>query len=167
MPVELFSERLCLREPVPSDDEALTALNADPEVMEFIEKGGRSAQQAADFLVRIRKQWSELGFGFLVVRERGSERIIGGAGLLVRAPGGPADVGYFLERASWGKGYATELAARLLRWAFEDLGRDQVFALVAPGNFASLRVLEKLGMTFDATVDKGTLRYRVWRDGPK
>ena len=49
-------------------------------------------------------------------------------------------------RAAWGRGIATEAAARLLRHAFEVHQLDRLMAVIMAGNTASKRVLEKLGM---------------------
>ena len=46
----------------------------------------------------------------------------------------------------WGKGYATEAAAGMLEFAFEELELPLVYAGCAPDNHASRRVMEKLGM---------------------
>ena len=60
-------------------------------------------------------------------------------------PDGEIEIGYFLKRAAWGKGYATEAAQRLLRFAFEDSPLEVVVAVIDPGNKSSRRVLEKIG----------------------
>ncbi|HEX3701201.1 MAG TPA: GNAT family N-acetyltransferase, partial [Phenylobacterium sp.] len=58
------------------------------------------------------------------------------------------DIGYaYLARHS-GKGYATEAARVVLRHAREVLGLPKVAAITSPGNTASQRVLEKIGLRF-------------------
>jgi RimJ/RimL family protein N-acetyltransferase len=53
----------------------------------------------------------------------------------------------------WGRGYATEAAGACLDAAFAGLRLDEVIAIVAPGNAASVRVLEKIGMRPAGTRD--------------
>ena len=58
-------------------------------------------------------------------------------------------IGYILDPAHAGNGYATEIAARLLRICFEDLGVHRVTAGCFADNLASRRVLEKVGMQLE------------------
>ena len=60
-------------------------------------------------------------------------------------PDGEVEIGYFLKWTAWGRGYATEAADRLLRFAFEDSPLEEVVAVTDPGNRRSRRVLEKIG----------------------
>ncbi|KAA3633549.1 MAG: N-acetyltransferase [Proteobacteria bacterium] len=63
-----------------------------------------------------------------------------------RFPDADVEIGYLLKRAAWGMGYATEAAARLLRFAFEETPLDRVVAVTDPDNHASRRVLRKIGL---------------------
>ena len=60
------------------------------------------------------------------------------------------EIGYFVHPRHTGRGYATEGAGAMLRWAFEEAGFHRVFGRVEPRNVASARVLEKLGMRKEA-----------------
>ncbi len=64
-----------------------------------------------------------------------------------------ASLGYVFDAAAWGRGYATETAHAVLRWAFDTLDLNRVQAEADTRNVASARVLEKLGF-----VREGTLR---------
>lgn len=56
------------------------------------------------------------------------------------------EVGWHLKHAHWGKGYATEAAREMLRYAFEDAGLKEVYAIVYPQNTASIAVTRRLNM---------------------
>ena len=56
-----------------------------------------------------------------------------------------AALGFVLARAHWGHGLGSEAAREVLRYAFETLALEQVTAEAAARNFASLRILAKLG----------------------
>ncbi len=58
------------------------------------------------------------------------------------------EIGYRLPQSAWGKGYATEGAAALLRYGFETVGLDRIIGLTYPANKPSQRVLEKIGMKY-------------------
>ena len=53
----------------------------------------------------------------------------------------------------WGKGYATEAALAAVDFAFGRLGLDELVSFTVPGNSASRRVMEKLGMTHESARD--------------
>jgi RimJ/RimL family protein N-acetyltransferase len=71
---------------------------------------------------------------------------VGDCGIQLLEGGPDVELGFHLRRSAWGQGYATEAARSCLAAAFAGLGLDQVIAIVAPGNAASARVLEKIGM---------------------
>jgi len=70
------------------------------------------------------------------------------------------EIGWTLDRADWGRGYAPEAAREVLRFAFENLNAHRVVAFCHAENQASLRVMAKLGMQFE-----GRLRETRWLDG--
>jgi RimJ/RimL family protein N-acetyltransferase len=63
-----------------------------------------------------------------------------------------AALGYCLDDAAWGHGYATEAAHAVLRWAFDTLDLNRVQAEADTRNAASARVLEKLGFVLEGTL---------------
>lgn len=56
------------------------------------------------------------------------------------------EISYMLRTEEWGKGFATEIAKRLVRFAFDELQLNTVYATVDTDNYASIRILEKVGM---------------------
>jgi [ribosomal protein S5]-alanine N-acetyltransferase len=81
------------------------------------------------------------------IEHRADHKMIGRIGLSHYHPGDQrADLGYALNRRYWSKGYATEAAQTVLRYAFRDLRLNRVGALVLPDNAGSIRVLGKIGM---------------------
>ena len=63
-----------------------------------------------------------------------------------------AEVGYWLARACWGQGYATECLKALTVYGLETLRMDEIVAVCHPDNAASLRVLEKAGYRYQKTL---------------
>ena len=62
------------------------------------------------------------------------------------------EVGWRLARAAWGRGYASEGAREVLRFAFADLGLDEIVSFTA-GRTRSQRVMQRIGMTHDPADD--------------
>lgn len=60
---------------------------------------------------------------------------------------GPVQVGYILDKIYWGQGYATEMARRLLGYAFDTLQLESVIAITSEDHRGSRRVMEKIGMS--------------------
>jgi RimJ/RimL family protein N-acetyltransferase len=78
---------------------------------------------------------------------RKSGELIGAVTLRLVSAERRAELGYWIGRPWWGRGYATEAACRLVRYGFERLGLERVDAQHLSHNAASGRVMEKIGMT--------------------
>ena len=152
----LETERLRLRNWQPSDREPFAQINADPRVMEFLPK--RLTREESDAMVeRIESHFREKGFGLYAVELREGGRFIGYVGLhtpTFTAHFTPCvEIGWRLANDSWGRGLATEGALAVVRYAFENIGLDEIVSFTVPVNLRSIRVMEKIGMTRDADGD--------------
>ena len=151
----LRTERLVLRE-LTQDDAPfiLELLNSRGFVEGIGDRGVRTLEAARAYIDdRILGSYREHGFGMWLVMAEGEDVPVGLAGLVRRDVLDHPDVGYaFLERA-WGRGYAQEAAAGVLRHARGALGIGKILAIANPDNQASRRVLEKVGLRFVGVVD--------------
>ena len=77
--------------------------------------------------------------------ENETELLVGGIGLRLNAAERTGELGYWVGRAYWGHGVASEAAARLSRWALANLDIDRIEATAATENGASLSVLRRIG----------------------
>ena len=93
--------------------------------------------------------YRKYGFGRWACVEKASGRVIGFAGLKHLEDLAEVDLGYRLLPAYWGLGLATEAGRAILDYGWTHLQLSQVIALVVPENVASMRVLEKLGLSFE------------------
>jgi RimJ/RimL family protein N-acetyltransferase len=152
----LQTARLVLRPWRARDDlDALAAVNGDDEVMRWIPPfRAMTRAESAALLERIVAHWDEHGFGLWALEPRGDGAgCIGFAGLAV--PGflpqvlPSVEVGWRLSSAWWGRGLATEAARASIEYGFGTLGLSSVVSIIDPGNTASLRVADKLGMRRD------------------
>ncbi len=155
---EVRTARLLLRGWCDDDREPFAAMNADPEVMRWFPSPLSRAECDA-FVDRIIRAWADHGMGLWAVEPIDEEprRCVGFVGLAVPrfdAPFMPCvEVGWRLDRAVWGRGYAPEGARAALALAFGEHGIDEVVSMTAVGNTKSRRVMEKLGMTHDPADD--------------
>lgn len=99
----------------------------------------------------------ERGFGLCAVEVRQDHSFIGYVGLAVprfRAIFTPCvEIGWRLSAEYWGQGLATEGAQEMARYAFENLGLDELVSFTVPSNWRSRRVMQKLGMTHNPADD--------------
>ena len=89
------------------------------------------------------------------IREKESNKIVGSISLLFdrrREDVNSREMGYSLAKDCWGKGYMTEAAKEVLRFAFEELGLDQVGICTSRVNRRSQRIIEKCGFTYEGTI---------------
>lgn len=91
-------------------------------------------------------RWREQGFGQLGVFEKDSEKLIGYCGLQYFDNTPEVEIYYGFFKDFWGKSYATEAAKAMLRFGFEQTNLDKIAAGTHPDNFASQKVLQKIGL---------------------
>jgi len=160
MNLKLSSERLALRPFQPDDLDLCLEMFTDPEVVKYAD--GIMSESA------IRKEmlnWAKRGgngcIGIWCITDRLSGEKFGSVALLPipieeddtdfdlvvpgKMPDGDIEIGYFLKRSAWGRGFATEVCKRVLKFAFEETTLNEVVATFEEENTASRHVLEKAG----------------------
>jgi ribosomal-protein-alanine N-acetyltransferase len=63
------------------------------------------------------------------------------------------EIYYGLQKEYWGKGIATEAAKAMLRYAFDNIKLDKIVAVTHPDNIASVKIIEKMGMSYRKRID--------------
>jgi ribosomal-protein-alanine N-acetyltransferase len=157
--------RLTLREFVKTDFDAVFAYSSDPRVTKYLFFGPRDQDSTADYLDGLLASQEEVPRTRfeLAVEEARSGRVIGACDLSV-IERNVVDLGYMLGLADWGKGYATEIALALVDAAFYDLRAERIISTVDVNNQASMRVLEKIGMRWEAVFRKHRRAKNRWWD---
>ena len=92
------------------------------------------------------------GFGMYLVKLKSTGEPIGVCGIVKRDTLDCPDVGYALLPEFSGKGYATEGAKAAMDHGYNTLGIKRIVGITSAENKASIKVLEKLGLTFEKTV---------------
>ena len=145
----IATERLRLRRSAPEDAETIARYRSDPIVGRY---QGWGQTDAATVRAQVEEMATRApgepgGWVQFTVEERESGRIVGDVGL------SPADdepgvikIGYTIDPAFQGLGYATEAIRALVGYAFETLGAEVVRAHASAENAPSIRVAEKIGM---------------------
>lgn len=146
---EIETSRLRLRPFTPDDLDELSRITADPEVMRHIGDGQALTREETEHnLHSIIEAFHRRGYGRWALIEKAGGALLGYCGLALPRESPGIELVYLLARRAWGRGLATEASAACLRYGFEELRLERVYALTMPGNLRSRRVLERLGMKF-------------------
>jgi ribosomal-protein-alanine N-acetyltransferase len=152
VPETITTRRLVLRRPKLSDAAAIYEYASDPEVTRYMDWPTLSS--VADAVARLEGaglRWESGEEYSWVITVKPDDRLIGSVACSLR--GHAVDLGYVLSHNNWGRGYATEAANSVLQWAATLEGVHRIWATCDVENTASVRVLEKIGMS-----RKGVLR---------
>jgi RimJ/RimL family protein N-acetyltransferase len=150
--VILETKRLILRRLVIEDLSALWALYCDPEITRYIPDAPKTFDEA-----RLELEWHMNGhprnpdLGLWATIHNDTGRFIGRCGLLPLTIDGQeeVEVAYTIARDFWGQGLGSEAAQGIVQYAFEKLNLTRLVCMIEPDNRASVRVAEKIGMTFE------------------
>ena len=150
----LETARLTLRQ-ITIDDAAfyLRLLN-EPSWLQYIgNKGVRTLADARQSILNgpVSMQ-ARLGFSLYLNELKGSGVPIGLCGLIKRETLSDIDIGFAFLPEYWGKGYAYEAAAAVVDYATHKIGLTRLVAITSPENTSSIRLLERLGLTFDRNI---------------
>jgi len=130
------------------------AIAADPEVMRYIGDGTPwPEERARRFVERQMALFGDRGFCLWKLAPKGGGGLIGFCGLQPLPELEEIEIGWWLARAWWGRGLATEAARVALRDGFERVGLRQIVAIAQPANTASIGIMRKLGMRFEGMVE--------------
>jgi RimJ/RimL family protein N-acetyltransferase len=154
IPPELETARLSLRRLDFDDAPFLVGLLNQPSFLANIgDRGVRNVEDAHRYLREgPMAMYERFGFGLWHVGQLSDGASVGMCGLLRRDVLPDVDVGYAFLPQYWGLGYAFEAADATLKQAAKKFGLRRVIGVVSSGNVGSIRVLEKLGMSFERMV---------------
>jgi RimJ/RimL family protein N-acetyltransferase len=152
MPVPVIeTDRILLRAHRIEDLDAISQMWAKPQVVRYIGAGNSlSSDEVWNRFLRFAGLWSYFDFGFWVIEERASGRLIGEVGFNVRSRsipsiGGVPECGCALVPEAQGQGYAEESVKAALAWHERRFGRTKVICIINPENRASIRLAKRCG----------------------
>jgi RimJ/RimL family protein N-acetyltransferase len=152
--MRLETERLVLRRIVPDDAAFVLALLNEPSFVHYIgDRGVRSLEDARRYIeAGPADSYRQHGFGMYLAQQKDGGAPAGMAGLVKRDWLPDVDIGFAFRPVFWSKGLASEAALAVLEHARRDCGLQRLAGIVSPTNLASIRVLEKLGLSFQGMV---------------
>lgn len=150
----LDTPRLTLREMQLSDAPFLLRLLNDPAFIANIgDRKVRSLSEAETYMKNgTLASYQNNGYGMWLVLRKSDSMPVGLCGLVLREQLGEPDIGYAMAPEFTGLGYAYEAAQACYLYAHQQLGLQRVVGIVSPGNTASKRILEKLGLRYEKKI---------------
>lgn len=163
--LRIETSRLTLRLMDPTDLDPLLKIFGDPKVMKAFDEEPFTPEQMKRWLDRNLQHQKEHGYGLFSVIIESEGILIGDCGLEHMEVDGEqiAELGYDFRSDYWNQGYATEAAAAVRDFAFQELGIPHLISLIRVGNEASRRVAEKIGMDLEEEINRYGIPY--WKYG--
>jgi RimJ/RimL family protein N-acetyltransferase len=148
------TDRLALRRITLDDAEFMVRLLNEPSFIRYIgDRGVRTMDDAHRYITDgPLASYQRFGFGLYLVTLRDGGAPLGICGLLKRDTLDTVDVGFAFVPEYWAKGFAAESAAAVIEYGRTALGLDRIVAITDPDNDRSIRLLEKLGFSFERMV---------------
>jgi ribosomal-protein-alanine N-acetyltransferase len=128
--------------------------------MKFMGKAPDSIEEERDHIkAHIANHYEKYGVGLWATELKENHRLIGRCGLMCKLIEGveEIEIAYLLDREYWRKGLATEAAEAIIKHGYAKYGFKRIVAVIHPQNVASIRVAEKIGMTYERDVQYGDM----------
>jgi len=165
----LKTERLLLRPYTMPDAPAVQRIVSDRELASttlsiphpYPENG------AVEWLRLVEPKWADGSgavFAITLPAVGAESELIGSIDLRIKPEHRHAEMGYIIARPHWGNGYVTEAAAAVLRFGFETLNLNRIFAHHMTINPASGAVMRKIGMRYEGTMRRHVIKWGELRD---
>jgi len=163
---KINTERLLLRGFLPGDAPRIQELAGAFEIAEM------TLNIPHPYLDGMAETWMEshpkefdAGAGVVfAMTEAQSEELLGAVGLTITKRFNRAELGYWVGKPFWGRGYATEAARAVLKYGFEELQLNKIYATHMTRNPASGRIMQKLGMQQEGLLKQHALKWDQFVD---
>lgn len=158
IPTTIKTKRLILRKPRLSDAPQEFEYKSDPEVTKFMTfKTYTKFSQATPFIKKCLKEWKiknhdNFNRTWFITTKR-SNKSIGNISLTIKK--NKANFGYILSKKKWGKGYMSEALAAIIELAQKIPNVKVIWGQCDIDNKASAHVMQKAGLKYEKTINKG------------
>ncbi len=161
-PPILTTERLILRQPDLQDAKEIKRLAGDKEIAATTTNIPHPYEDgmAEYFINKCKEDFLDNKGLVLAITLKENKSLIGMIGLTLNPEFSSAEMGYWVGKEYWNKGYCSEAAKAMLNFAFDELKLNRVHAHHFANNPSSGKVMQKIGMKYE-----GTLREHIFKDG--
>ena len=156
--IQIETGRLRMRPLTMNDLDRVHSIWNDASVRRYLwDDKPVSKELAADVLAQSVTSFESDGVGLCGVALKEDDELIGFCGFRFFDDPPEVEVLYGLLPDHWGKGLASEATVAMLRYGFEELKLERIYAGADPPNQASFRVMERAGMRFIKRTEVGGL----------
>lgn len=152
----LETERLILNRPTENDlGDLILHLNSDNVFSEnTLNIPFPYQNENAEFWIHelVNKGFEEKKNFTFAIREKENPKLIGAIGIHLDKLHLKAEIGYWIGKDFWNKGFVTEAVREIIRFGFQDLGLNKIYATHFPHNPASGKIMQNCGMKLEATL---------------
>ena len=166
MKMQIETPRLLLRPFQLSDASANFKMDSNPNVIKYLPVEPHvDIEQSIALVKNVIQQYEDFGIGRVAVELKETGEYIGWSGFKLHTDvmnnhKDFYELGYRFQEEYWGKGYATEAAKACMKYGFEVLKLDVIYAVAYANHSASLSVLKKAGFQFVETfMEDGELHH--------
>ncbi|MCU7557989.1 GNAT family N-acetyltransferase [Macrococcus capreoli] len=101
---------------------------------------------------------------YRVIEDKDTQKLIGVCRITLNQKHHKGEIGYMIHPDYWGKGIATHAAKDLIRYGFDDLSLNRIYAVTDVRNNGSIRVLEKCGLQREGLMRQDKIIRGNYRD---
>ena len=169
MKIFVETDRMILREILPTDIEGMYELDSDPEVHKYLgNKPATNMLEIVNIIDFIRQQYIDNGIGRWAIIDKKTSEFIGWTGLKyvtdeTNKHKNYYDLGYRLIKKYWGQGIAIETAIASLKYAFDKLNVSEIYAMANCNNEGSNKILKKVGLNFIEKFDLDGIEHNWYK----
>ncbi|MBZ0301169.1 MAG: GNAT family N-acetyltransferase [Anaerolineae bacterium] len=162
----LETERLRLRRFELADAPIVQTLLNDPDVTgNLLEASLPFSLEDACSMITTSHATFEAGTGWaFAVTRKSNDDLVGYCDIQLQCEHQRGAITYWIGRPYWWQGYATEAAKKVVRFGYEQLGLNRIYAYVLQRNTASAHVLQKAGLIREGTLRQSILKAGVFED---
>ncbi len=162
----LICERLLLRPFSLEDVHAVTALVGEKDIASttLAIPHPYNTSMAEEWIMKHRplyKSGEAVDYAIVI---RNSDILVGAIGLQINLDHRKAELGYWIGKPYWGRGYATEASKKVIEFGFKELDLNRIYASHFNRNPASGSVLRKIGMDFEGRRRQDILKWGQFED---
>lgn len=154
----IHSERFLLRPFSLADTATVFEMTSDPETTQYLYQPHKSLADTTHYLAT---RFLRDPLGQYAIEEKATGKVIGSISFnRIDDTMRTAEIGYFLNKNLWNKGYMTELLKLMVQYGFEEFGFNSLMAVYDKRNQASAKVIVKVGFQYlyeDPYADKDIL----------
>lgn len=165
IPWKICETKRCLvRESTPEDVESFYRIYRDKSITAYMENLFEDREKEREYIREyIEKVYGFYGFGMWTICLKETGEVIGRAGLSMREGFEEPELGYVISEKWQKQGIATEVCREILAYGRDELGFEQVRALMHPENAASERLCFRLGFQYETEIELNGMIYHCYK----